>query len=241
MSFRLLRLHGFRGLSFVLSGAALLMATCLCSDNAQADVEKADRVAAVEQTERVTATRTESYWCAKCQRNHTRVVNYIVEEPITTSVEPTPTQPQSSASKATAEPTVSEPTVTEAASTPQSVTVRKPAVEASSSASVEQSSATTPVLGMLNAQRSRRGLRTLQFDADLQRVAELRVLKMVRMRMKGHPPGSIAPGRYEGVGWTSNSSPSEVRACYTSSPNMRVAGAAMAHGPDGVYFAVVYR
>ena len=228
MSFRLLRLHGFRGLSLNLLGTALLIAACLFSDTVQADVKKADQAAAAEQTERVTTTRTESYWCTKCKRNHTRVVNYIVEEPINISVEPTTEHPQPSASKATEEPNTPEPNIAEQSSTPQSVTV-------------SQQSATTSVLEMLNAQRSRRGLRSLQFDADLQRVAEMRVLKMVRMRMKGHPPGSFAPGRYEGVGWTSNSSPSEVRACYTSSPNMRAAGAAMAQGPDGVYFAVVYR
>ena len=102
-------------------------------------------------------------------------------------------------------------------------------------------SATQNVLGMLNRQRSRQGLRSLRYDASLQSVAERRARQMASTGSKSHPPGSIAPGRYEGVGWSSSFSPSGVSACYTSDPNMTVAGAAMVTGRDGVYFAVVYR
>lgn len=97
------------------------------------------------------------------------------------------------------------------------------------------------VLGVLNRQRSRQGLRSLRYDASLQAVAQRRVRQMASTGMKSHPPGSFAPGRYEGVGWSSSFSPSGVHACYTSDPNMTAAGAAMATGRDGVYFAVVYR
>ncbi|MEO1618660.1 MAG: CAP domain-containing protein [Planctomycetota bacterium] len=100
---------------------------------------------------------------------------------------------------------------------------------------------TQNVLSMLNQQRSRQGLRTLRYDPALQAVAERRARKMASMSLKSHPPGSFAPGRYEGVGWSSSFSPKGVYACYTSDPNMSVAGAAMVRGRDGVYFAVVYR
>ncbi len=94
---------------------------------------------------------------------------------------------------------------------------------------------------MLNNQRSRQGLRTLRYDATLQSVAERRARQMASMGLKSHPPGSFAPGRYEGVGWSSSFSPRGVSACYTSDPRMTAAGAAMVTGRDGVYFAVVYR
>lgn len=97
------------------------------------------------------------------------------------------------------------------------------------------------VLSMLNNQRSRQGLRTLRYDATLQSVAERRARQMASMGLKSHPPGSFAPGRYEGVGWSSSFSPRGVSACYTSDPRMTAAGAAMVTGRDGVYFAVVYR
>lgn len=97
------------------------------------------------------------------------------------------------------------------------------------------------VLATLNAQRARQGVGQLAFDPQLQAVAEQRAATMARTGMKSHPPGSFAPGRYEGVGWSSSFSPSGVSACFTSDSRMRVAGAAMATGRDGVYFAVVYR
>jgi hypothetical protein len=103
------------------------------------------------------------------------------------------------------------------------------------------SSGVSNVLATLNAQRARQGVGQLAFDPQLQAVAERRAATMARTGMKSHPPGSFAPGRYEGVGWSSSFSPSGVSACFTSDSRMRVAGAAMATGRDGVYFAVVYR
>lgn len=97
------------------------------------------------------------------------------------------------------------------------------------------------VLHTLNAQRARQGLAGLRYDPILQAVAERRVQQMAASGQKGHPPGSFAPGRYEGVGWSSSYSPNGVSACYTSDPRMQEAGAAMAAGRDGVYFVVVYR
>ena len=97
------------------------------------------------------------------------------------------------------------------------------------------------VLAALNAQRSRQGIRSLRYDPQLQAVAQRRAQQMASTGMKSHPPGSFSPGRYEGVGWSSSYSPSGVSACYTSNPGMQYAGAAMATGRDGVYFAVVYR
>ncbi|WDQ16967.1 CAP domain-containing protein [Rhodopirellula sp. P2] len=101
--------------------------------------------------------------------------------------------------------------------------------------------AVSSVLSTLNAQRSRQGLRGLAYDPQLQAVAERRAQLMASTGLKTHPSGSFAPGRYEGVGWSSSHTPAGVSACYTSDPNMRVAGAAMARGRDGVYFCVVYR
>lgn len=97
------------------------------------------------------------------------------------------------------------------------------------------------VLAALNAQRLRQGVGSLRSDPVLQRVAERRAQQMASMGLKNHPPGSFSPGRYEGVGWSSSYSPSGVSACYSSDPSMTYAGAAMARGSDGVYFAVVYR
>lgn len=99
----------------------------------------------------------------------------------------------------------------------------------------------TNVLSALNAQRARWGVGQLGFDPQLQAVAERRAQMMATSGNKSHPPGSFSPGRYEGVGWSSSHSPSGVSACYTNDSRMRVAGAAMATGRDGVYFAVVYR
>lgn len=97
------------------------------------------------------------------------------------------------------------------------------------------------VLSTLNAQRARNGVSSLQYDPALQAVAERRAQLMASMNLKSHPPGSFAPGTYEGVGWSSSYSPSGVSACFTNDSRMRSAGAAMATGRDGVYFAVVYR
>ena len=97
------------------------------------------------------------------------------------------------------------------------------------------------VLAALNAQRARQGIGSLRYDPALQAVAQRRAQTMASMGIKHHPPGSFAPGTYEGVGWSSSYSPSGVSACFTSNSRMQSAGAAMATGRDGVYFAVVYR
>ena len=107
--------------------------------------------------------------------------------------------------------------------------------------SLRASGGVSNVLASLNAQRARQGIGSLRYDPQLQAVAERRARQMASMGLKSHPPGSFAPGRYEGVGWSSSYSPSGVSACYTSDRRMRYAGAAMATGRDGVYFAVVYR
>ena len=110
-----------------------------------------------------------------------------------------------------------------------------------SSTSLRSSGGVSNVLASLNAQRSRQGIGSLRYDSQLQAVAQRRAQQMASMGLKNHPPGSFSPGRYEGVGWSSSYSPSGVSACYTSDPGMQYAGAAMATGRDGVYFAVVYR
>ncbi|WP_372722752.1 hypothetical protein [Novipirellula sp.] len=106
---------------------------------------------------------------------------------------------------------------------------------------IAPSGGTSNVLATLNAQRARNGIGSLGFDPQLQAVAERRAALMASQGLKNHPPGSFAPGMYEGVGWSSSYSPSGVSACFTNDPRMRVAGAAMATGRDGVYFCVVYR
>lgn len=124
----------------------------------------------------------------------------------------------------------------------QSVSYVSPSPAVSYPASKSYSSGgTSNVLAMLNAQRARQGIGALMHDSTLQAVAQRRAQQMASMGLKYHPPGSFAPGRYEGVGWSSSFSPSGVSACYTSDRNMRYAGAAMATGSDGVYFVVVYR
>jgi hypothetical protein len=116
-----------------------------------------------------------------------------------------------------------------------------PVAQASFQPVQRAASGVSNVLATLNAQRARQGVGQLAFDPQLQAVAEQRAALMARTGNKSHPPGSFAPGRYEGVGWSSSFSPSGVSACYTSDNRMRAAGAAMARGRDGVYFAVVYR
>lgn len=136
------------------------------------------------------------------------------------------------------------PVATAARST---VTTRTQSRSASRSAPVTRSSSVRStggvinVLAALNAQRARQGISSLRYDPQLQAVAERRAQIMASRRLKSHPPGSFAPGRYEGVGWSSSYSPSGVSACYTRDRRMQFAGAAMATGSDGVYFAVVYR
>jgi hypothetical protein len=118
----------------------------------------------------------------------------------------------------------------------------QPSVQRSQLSSPTNSSGgSSNVLSSLNAQRSRQGLNQLSPDPQLQAVAQRRAKIMAATGNKSHPQGSFSPGTYEGVGWSSSYSPSGVSACFTSDPRMRVAGAAMATGRDGVYFCVVYR
>lgn len=158
----------------------------------------------------------QTYVCPECGKIHTR-----------TSVE-SRRFPSSAPSTIDAQPTI--------------VTARKPPISGVVSVPrPDTRSETSNVLGMLNAQRARQGIASLRYDPELQAVAERRVRQMAASSLKDHPPGSIAPGTHEGVGWSSSYSPSGVSACYTSDTRMRYAGAAMATGRDGVYFAVVYR
>lgn len=99
----------------------------------------------------------------------------------------------------------------------------------------------TSALPMLNAQRKRGGIPALKHAPDLEKVAKKRLELIVASGQKGHPPGSFAPGKYEGVGWISGHSPKRVSACYSMDPNVREAGAVMLHVKDGVHFVVVYR
>ncbi|TWU58326.1 CAP domain-containing protein [Rubripirellula reticaptiva] len=122
----------------------------------------------------------------------------------------------------------------------QPTSSNSPAPMASSSA-MRARGGVSNVLAALNAQRSRQGVGALRYDRSLQAVAERRAQEMASMGLKSHPPGSFSPGTYEGVGWSSSYSPSGVSACFTSDTRMQYAGAAMATGRDGVYFAVVYR
>ena len=186
-----------------------------------------------------TAVPSESvtyYRCPDCGRLHTRAPG-TVSKSASTEAQP---ETAKSSPKAEAKPA---DVVT---SFKPSVEVNKQPVREAIAAPVKAAVSTSKslaenVLGLLNQQRSRQGLRTLRYDATLQAVAERRAQTMARMGLKGHPPGSFAPGRYEGVGWNSSYSPRGVNACYTSDPRMSAAGAAMVRGRDGVYFAVVYR
>ena len=142
------------------------------------------------------------------------------------------------AAPAAASPTVtSVPAISPTSYRTNSYSAARPAWSAASTVA----GGVTNVLSRLNAQRSRQGVPILASDPSLQAVAARRAQLMASMGTKTHPPGSYAPGTYEGVGWSSGANTATVMACYTSDPNMRAAGAAMARGSDGVYFVVVYR
>ncbi|MCG8652880.1 MAG: CAP domain-containing protein [Pirellulales bacterium] len=177
---------------------------------------------AVAQTTVHTSYKKETYLCPKCNKLHVRRV------PITRAAEAATSKP----SEASAE-------VSKASY--QQSEVKKDSIPVAKTTSLRASKGVINVLGALNAQRARRGIGRLRYDPQLQLVAERRARKMAASGYKNHPPGSFAPGRYEGVGWSSSFSPSRVRACFTNDSRMRYAGAAMATGRDGVYFAVVYR
>jgi hypothetical protein len=168
--------------------------------------------------------------CPKCGRIHApKQVVPAVSRTIATS--------PSRGTVVTSAPTVIQTSMPSASGT--TVTVAKPSSQATVWSTI--GGGVQNVLSMLNGQRARQGLRSLRYDASLQSVAERRARQMASTGTKSHPPGSFAPGRYEGVGWSSSFSPRGVSACYTSDPNMTAAGAAMVTGRDGVYFAVVYR
>ena len=111
----------------------------------------------------------------------------------------------------------------------------------SSPTSLRSSGGVSNVFSTLNAQRTGGGSFALQFDPHLQAVAERRAQQMAAQGLKNHVGGSFAPGRFEGVGWSSSYAPSGVSACFINDSRMIAAGAAMAAGRDGVYFSVVYR
>lgn len=173
-----------------------------------------------------------SYVCPQCGRVHASRPSVTAP----TSVQPrVPVASKASPVVTAAKPAIDVSTTSSTIATGTSSGIARPTSVGPIRSGVQN------VLSMLNGQRSRQGLRTLRYDPALQAVAERRAQQMASSGLKGHPPGSFAPGRYEGVGWSSSYSPRGVYACYTSDPNMTAAGAAMVSGRDGVYFAVVYR
>jgi hypothetical protein len=99
----------------------------------------------------------------------------------------------------------------------------------------------TSALAMLNDQRKRGGVPPLKHADDLEEIAKKRLELILESGQKGHPPGSFAPGKYEGVGWVAGHDPKRVSACYSMDPNMSEAGAVMLRVRHGVHFVVVYR
>ena len=96
-------------------------------------------------------------------------------------------------------------------------------------------------LSMLNAARARRGLFAFTLDPSLDAVAYRRAQRMASSGHKGHVSGSYAPGRAEGVAWSSNSPGGVVNCCYAMSNRFRSVGSACVRGRDGYYCATVYR
>lgn len=184
-----------------------------------------------------TSVQRTTYRCSKCGQLH-----YTKASTADTKVvQPAPSVVQASPNASTAV------AVTPASATPAAGEVKTVSAEIinevpmASSSRMRAGGGVTNVLAALNAQRARIGVRALRFDPTLQAVAQRRAQMMASRGLKGHPPGSFSPGRYEGVGWSGSYSPSKVSACFTSDSRMQYAGAAMATGRDGVYFAVVYR
>lgn len=203
--------------SFALAGSLILLAMPMV----------ASKVSAQQAVTGQRLVSTTSYVCPKCGKIHTRPVSVNanantgqISGPIQAVSYESPVQGQLVPGQAT-------------------VVAGKAPVAATSR--LRGGGPVSNVLAALNAQRSRRGIPSLRYDPQLQAVAQRRAQQMASMGTKSHPPGSFAPGRYEGVGWSSSYSPSGVSACFTNDPGMRYAGAAMATGRDGVYFAVVYR
>ena len=96
-------------------------------------------------------------------------------------------------------------------------------------------------LSMINSARARRGLYAFSLDANLDAVAYRRAQRMASTSYKGHVSGSYAPGRAEGVAWSSSSPRGVVNCCYAMSGRYRSAGSACVRGRDGYYCATVYR
>ena len=98
------------------------------------------------------------------------------------------------------------------------------------------------VVRLLNRQRAVRGLYPLIADPQLQSVANRRAVLVARSgRFRGHPAGSFAPARMEGVGMSSGSNPTAVVACETYTQRVRYVGAAMVRRNGRSFFAVLYR
>lgn len=179
----------------------------------------------------------ETYVCPKCGKVHVRKGPTSGARAVTTP-----------SSRTTVAPVVYQSTPSYRSTSGSSASDQAGSYQATSAAAPVASSSRlragrgiANVLAALNAQRARQGVPSLRYDPQLQAVAQRRAQRMASSGLKNHPPGSFAPGRYEGVGWSSSYSPAGVSACYTSDSRMRYAGAAMATGRDGVYFAVVYR
>ncbi len=189
------------------------------------------------QTSVSTVSQTATYHCPKCGKWHTRPVASVQtsNERVVVS--------QASASSSSHSPMASDSVSGIVVENSAASSVRPVAAEIpmAATSSLRSRGGVVNVLAELNAQRARLGVRVLQFDPVLQEVAQRRAQMMASRGLKGHPPGSFSPGRYEGVGWSGSYSPSHVSACFTSDSRMVAAGAAMATGSDGVYFAVVYR
>ena len=93
----------------------------------------------------------------------------------------------------------------------------------------------SPALSVVNLQRSYLGLPPLALDPQLQAAAERAVHARAGRRVTGHLGGGPVAGKYEGVGFTSQSDRLGIwfRSCYTRSPSIRYAGAAFTLGRDG--------
>lgn len=93
----------------------------------------------------------------------------------------------------------------------------------------------SPALAAVNVQRSYLGLPALLPDPQLQAAAERAVATRASRRITGHLGGGPVAGKFEGVGYTSQSDRWGIwfRSCYTRSPSIRYAGAAYVVGPDG--------
>lgn len=90
-------------------------------------------------------------------------------------------------------------------------------------------------LAVVNLQRSYLGLPALLPDPSLQGAAERAVATRAARGRTGHLGGGPVAGKFEGVGYTSQSDRLGIwfRSCYTRAPSIRYAGAAFTLGRDG--------